>query len=110
MQIICIIIITNKQPGTTLKNDRDIPKKTAIRRMCNFKKVNITLWPECFLDSFLDIITTYSSCFETLAEKSPCTKICCMEDDSAVSFFTFFDKYDSGVEMGYQYVSSPTQW
>ena len=28
---------------------------TAIRRMCNFKKVNITLWAECFLDSCLDI-------------------------------------------------------
>ena len=38
-----IIITANEQAGTTLNNDREIPKKAAMRKMCNFKKVNITL-------------------------------------------------------------------
>ena len=71
MQIINIINTTNEQPGTTLNNDREIPKKTAMRRMCDFKKVNITLWPGCLHDSCFDIVRSYSFCFETSAEKSP---------------------------------------
>ena len=82
-----------------------------MRRMCNFKKVNVTLWPESFLDGCLDIVTTCNSCFETSAEKSPQTKIYCMENSLyylniyvieccllylAVDFFIFFNKSDGG--------------
>ena len=117
VQVINIIITTNEQPGTSLNNGREIPKlwmrrwilMTAIRRMCNFKKVNITLWSECFLDSCLDIVRTYSFCFGTSAEKSPWTKTYCTENCLNTSIlWIFFFLIVVSTEMGYQYVLSRT--
>ena len=108
-----------EQPSTMILK---FPK----RRMCDFKKVNITLWPECFFGSCVDIVTTYSFCFETSAEKSPWTKICYMENCLNTSIFTYknvvyyiqlliFSHFSTSlmvvyIEMGYLYVSALTQW
>ena len=43
-----------------------------------YHEILVTLWPGCFLDSCLDIATTYSFCFKTSAEKSSWTKIYCV--------------------------------
>ena len=59
-----------------------------MRTKCNFKKLDATLWFEYFPESCLDIVTTYSFCFETSAEKSPWTKIYCMENCLSTSIFT----------------------
>ena len=45
-----------------------------MRKKYDFKKVDITLSPKCIPESYFDIVTTAS--FQTLAEKSPGTKIC----------------------------------
>ena len=44
------------------------------------KKGDITLGHECFAENCLDIVTTYSFCFKTSAEKSPWTKIYYMQN------------------------------
>ena len=67
-------------PGTTPENNRGIPKRTTIRRKRDFKKVDITFELESFSESCLDIVTTYSFCFETSAEKTTRTKIYRMEN------------------------------
>ena len=64
IQSINITVTTNEyqeQPQTMIKK---FPwGHTAMRVKCDFKKVCINLWPECFVESCLDIVTTYSICF-----------------------------------------------
>ena len=48
----------NTRIGTAPKNKWEIPKKTSMRRICDFKKVDITLSCECFPESYFDIVTT----------------------------------------------------
>ena len=76
---------------------------------------------ECFPESCLDVVTTYSFSFQTSAEKSWWTKIYCIENCHNISIFTneccllyaavdfFANKSDGGFHwMGNQYVSSLT--
>ena len=50
--------------GNNPDNNNEIPKKTTMRRNCDFKKVDITLSHECFPESCLDVVTTYSFCLK----------------------------------------------
>ena len=61
IQRVNFIITTKWIPGTTPKNNREIPKKTNIWRKCDW--VNITLWHECFPESCLNIVTSYRLTF-----------------------------------------------
>ena len=60
-----------------------------MRKKCDSKKVDITLWHERYPESCLDIVLTYIFCFETSTEKSPWTKIYCMENRLSTSIFTY---------------------
>ena len=59
-------------PGTTNDNNTEIPKKKTMRGSVIFKKVDITLSHKYFLKSFLDVVTTYSICFETWSIEFSC--------------------------------------
>ena len=56
-------------PGTTPENKWEIPKKTSMKKKCDFKKVDITLSHECFPESCFDIVTEVFSI--TSAKRSP---------------------------------------
>ena len=116
--MINIMITTNEQPGTTLSNGREIPKtlmrrwvpRTAIRRTCDFKKVNITLWPECFLDSCLE----KNQQKNLHGQKTTVWKTALIPQSDYIQLW-IFSLFSTSlmvvpIEMGYQYVSSLTQW
>ena len=85
IESINIFITTNEYQE---QSQTMIEKFQDVRRKCDFKKVDISLWPECFLESCLDIVTTYSFCFGTSSEKSPWAKIYGMEYCLNNSIFT----------------------
>ena len=121
-----IMITTNEyqeQPPTIIEK---FPKKTTMRRKCDFKKVDIILWHECFIENCLDIVTTYSFYFETSAENfrgqksiiwkialvSQCflTRMWLLECYIQLWIFSLFPAslMVFSIEIGHQYTSSLT--
>ena len=88
IQRINIIITTDEyqeQPPT-------IEEKFSRRQLWGeiwFQKSWYYTLAEFLLASCWDIVTTCSFCFETSAEKSPWTKIYCMENCLSTSIFTY---------------------
>ena len=65
-------------PGITSRNKQEIRQKTTMRRKSDFKKLDITISPECFPKSYFDIVA--AAFLKLSAEKSPWPEIYRMEN------------------------------